>query len=159
MPKPHGCACVHCCALHTSTLVLLPPLSRTKNAESDRKLLGEAARVLSTGGKYMLFSAFGNDGLGHKDMADMLAHPGFGGDVQVPFFSSCCFRCVEFFRQHTWPDAAWNSHSHHRYITPYEVSQPTLCRFRAACYRHCRSEFWILLRWSTPTRRRATFTS
>ena len=86
MPKPHGCACVHCCALHTSTLVLPPSLSRTKNAESDRKLLGEAARVLSTGGKYMLFSAFGNDGLGHKDMADMLAHPGFGGDVQVPFF-------------------------------------------------------------------------
>lgn len=31
----------------------------------------------------MLFSAFSNDGLGHKDMADMLAHPGFGGEVQA----------------------------------------------------------------------------
>eukprot|EP00903_Cladosiphon_okamuranus_P019211 g17665.t1 len=51
--------------------------------EAAKKLLGEAARVLSTGGRYMIFSAFGNDGLGHKDMADMLAHPGFGGQVQM----------------------------------------------------------------------------
>ncbi|CAM9567753.1 unnamed protein product [Scytosiphon promiscuus] len=51
--------------------------------EAAKKLLGEAARVLSPGGKYMLFSAFSNDGLGHKDMADMLAHPGFGGEVQI----------------------------------------------------------------------------
>lgn len=48
-----------------------------------RKLLGEAARVLSAGGKYMIFSAFGNDGFGHKDMAEMLSHPGFGGELQV----------------------------------------------------------------------------
>eukprot|EP00752_Nemacystus_decipiens_P008250 g7377.t1 len=58
--------------------------ARTEGREEvAKKLLGEAARVLSTGGKYMIFSAFGNDGLGHKDMADMLAHPGFGGEVQI----------------------------------------------------------------------------
>ncbi|CAN0266109.1 unnamed protein product [Pylaiella littoralis] len=51
--------------------------------EAAKALLGEAARVLATGGKYMLFSAFGNDGLGHKDMASMLAHPEFGGEVQI----------------------------------------------------------------------------
>ena len=34
----------------------------------------------------MIFSAFGNDGFGHKDMADMLAHPGFGGELQVGAF-------------------------------------------------------------------------
>lgn len=51
-----------------------------------RKLLGEAARVLATGGKYMLFSAFSNDGMGHKDMTSMLAHPGFGGEVEVSVF-------------------------------------------------------------------------
>ncbi|CAN0517686.1 unnamed protein product, partial [Ectocarpus sp. 12 AP-2014] len=52
---------------------------RGGGVETARKLLDEAARVLATGGKYMIFSAFSNDELGHKDMADMLVHPGFGG--------------------------------------------------------------------------------
>lgn len=47
--------------------------------------MGEAARILAPGGKYMLFSVFGNDGFGHKDMQEMLAHPGFGGEVEVRF--------------------------------------------------------------------------
>lgn len=48
-----------------------------------RELLREAARVLSPGGKYMMFSVFRNDGLGHKDMAEMLAHSAFGGGLEV----------------------------------------------------------------------------
>ncbi|CAM9745667.1 unnamed protein product [Ectocarpus sp. 6 AP-2014] len=51
--------------------------------ETAKKLLDEAARVLATGGKYMIFSAFSNDELGQKDMTDMLVHPGFGGQVQA----------------------------------------------------------------------------
>lgn len=31
----------------------------------------------------MLFSAFSNDGLGHKDMTEMLSHSGFGEVVEV----------------------------------------------------------------------------
>lgn len=82
-----------CCDENTSSLVLLlfSPPPKPIPMKHTRKLLGEAARVLSTGGKYMLFSAFGNDGLGHKDMADMLSHPGFGGEVQVPPHLLFCY--------------------------------------------------------------------
>lgn len=41
--------------------------------------------MLSAGGKYMLFSAFSNDGLGDKDMAEMLCHSGFGDEVEVQY--------------------------------------------------------------------------
>lgn len=51
-----------------------------------RELLREAARVLSPGGKYMMFSVFRDDGLGHKDMAEMLAHSAFGGGLEVNNF-------------------------------------------------------------------------
>ncbi|CAM9680065.1 unnamed protein product [Sphacelaria rigidula] len=50
-------------------------------AQTARTLLGEAARVLSTGGRYMLFSVFGDEGC--KDMHKMLAQPGFEDDIQM----------------------------------------------------------------------------
>lgn len=68
--------------MHVSALRLFACFG-SKLATNARKLLDEAARVLATGGKYMIFSAFSNDELGHKDMADMLVHPGFGGQVQA----------------------------------------------------------------------------
>ncbi|CAM9946754.1 unnamed protein product [Ascophyllum nodosum] len=52
-------------------------------AAKAKELLGEAARVLSPGGKYMMFSVFCSDGLGHKDMAGMLAHPAFRGGLET----------------------------------------------------------------------------
>eukprot|EP00904_Undaria_pinnatifida_P000548 jgi/Undpi1/10494/HiC_scaffold_29.g12944.m1 len=51
--------------------------------EAAREFLGEAARVLAPGGKYVMFSAFSNDGMGHKDMKEILSHPGFA-DVKRP---------------------------------------------------------------------------
>lgn len=41
--------------------------------------------MLSAGGKYMLFSAFSNDGLGDKNMAEILCHSGFGERVEVQY--------------------------------------------------------------------------
>lgn len=49
----------------------------------DRDFLGEAARILAPGGKYMLFSVFANDGVGHKDMKDILRHPNIEEEVEV----------------------------------------------------------------------------
>lgn len=72
-----------------------------------RTLLGEAARVLSTGGRYMLFSVFGDEGC--KDMHKMLAQPGFEDDIQA---------------WDTWSRKRRDSHTHARidmYSLPHQL--------------------------------------